>query len=554
MSQDVSLPRHPLAPKNAVISKNFGPADRVEDLKALKTAVYDICVVGGGITGAAIARDAALRGLKVLLVEKDDFASGTSSRSSKLVHGGVRYLEMFEFKLVFEATRERARLWKLAPHLVTPMPFVFPTFHSSRVPLWKLNLGLWLYDILSLFRSPTLHKKWNKAATLKNEPALRSQDLVGSIFYWDGATDDALLTLSNILDARETGATILNRLQVTAIHWNQDVSQRPDAFQQIELLDTSCTGQGQTHSAKARTVISATGPWTDEFLAKTKTAKKPLLAVTRGSHIVVPFDRLPSRHAIVLFHPKDGRVLFTIPWENFTVIGTTDVYSEENPDLVHVTAEETQYLVEAANSYFPACHIKTSDVVSTWSGLRPLLAPPDKASASQVSREHHIEWFDPGLLVIAGGKLTTHREMAEQAVDATIQHTLNWSKPIANHIEPSETRHRPLPRSLYPLQANEKISSHALGKTEAGRLTMADVEGICRTQMVQSLEDLFVRRTQIFYKEELNGWLLIPKLKSTLCKELGWSEEIWNLEVAAYRNYLDLNILQPLGRTLPALQ
>lgn len=540
MSQNSSLP----VGKIPVISKPFGPSERNTTLEKISKSIFDLLIIGGGITGAAIARDAALRGLKVLLVEKDDFASGTSSRSSKLVHGGVRYLEQYEFKLVFEATRERARLWRLAPHLVTPLPFIFPTFQKSRVPLWKLNLGLWLYDFLSLFRSPTLHQKWNRSTTLHNEPKLRAEELKGAIFYWDGATDDARLTLSNILDARENGAECLSRCELTDIEWNADCAKSQSSAHSITLKD-HLNAQRQIQ-VRARVVVSAAGPWTDSLLSHVGKAKRPLLAPTRGSHIVVPFDKLPSKNAVVIFHPKDGRVLFTIPWSHFTVIGTTDVFDKNSPDATHITEDEVSYLIEAAKFYFPSSDIKPQDIVSTWSGLRPLLAPPDKASASQVSREHHLEWMEPGLLVIAGGKLTTHREMAEQCVERIVKECGDWSAPLRSSRARCATHERALPRTLY--SADEKPSQASVGVSEAARLDQTQVEGILKTQMVLTLEDFMVRRTLIYYKEPNNGLELLPVLKGSFQKVLGWNDAQWSTEVAAYKNYLTKNVWDPLGR------
>ena len=524
---------------------SFSWKDREQSLQQLQNTsqFYDLCVVGGGITGAAIARDASLRGLKVLLVEKEDFAQGTSSRSSKLVHGGVRYLEQYEFGLVMESTRERARLWKLAPELVTPLAFLFPTFQSSRVPLWKLNIGLWLYDLLSRFRSPSIHKKLGKKATLEVEPGLRSDDLVGSIFYWDGATDDALLTLSNILDAREAGALPLSKVKLDRIEWNDKVSSHDKEGHTLWLKD-QLNPESTPLSVRARVVVSAAGPWTDQLLTTlNQSPGHKLLAPTRGSHVVVPASRLPAKHAIVAFHPKDGRVLFVIPWGECSIIGTTDVFDDGSPDHVHVTSDEINYLIDAANAYFPAAKVKRDDIISTWSGLRPLLAPPKDASASAVSREHFIHWHPPGLLVIAGGKLTTHREMAQEAVEQIFKNTREWSAEWGNRKIPTPTLDRPLATFEFPKKAGK-----AIGQSEGARLSMDDIRGLCRTQMVLSIEDLLIRRTQIYYKEPLNGWKLLPALKPVLCEELNWDDEKWNSEVKRYRSYLEDTLLNPLGK------
>ena len=525
---------------------SFSHSERTASLKKLEPSSepFDVCVVGGGITGAAIARDAALRGWKVLLVEKDDFASGTSSRSSKLVHGGVRYLEQYEFGLVAESTRERARLWKLAPQLVTPLGFLFPAFKTSRVPLWKLNIGLWLYDLLAAFRTPSLHKKYSRAQTMKIEPALKSDTLTGSVFYWDGMTDDALLTLANIIDAKQAGATPLSRVALESVEWNASVATDAQASHKIQLRDKI---KGTSFSVRARIVVSATGPWTDELLKITgESPARPLLAPTRGSHIVVSAKKFPATYAVVMMHPQDGRVLFVIPWGETTVIGTTDIFDSASPDKVAIDANEVKYLLDAAKFYFPKNFLVPADVLSTWSGLRPLLAPPDEASASQVSREHHIEWVNPGMLVIAGGKLTTHREMAEQAIEKIYAATAHWNSVPGGAYRATETHEKPLP--LFPERNTDPQA--ALGTSEGARLSLQDVVTICRTEMVLTIEDLLVRRTQIFYKEPRNGWDLLPKLRETLCRELDWDSMEWDKQVASYRTYLERNVLTPLRREL----
>lgn len=523
-------------------SHPFSWKERGEILQSIKNdpdTIYDLCVVGGGITGAGIARDAAQRGLKVLLLEKGDFAEGTSSRSSKLVHGGVRYLEHFEFALVAESTKERALLWKLAPHLAYPIPFLFPAYDNSRVPLWKLNIGLWLYDLLALFRTPSLHRKYSKSRTLKEELGLRSSGLTGSIFYWDGATDDALLTLSTAIDALHLGATPLTRTQVMKIDWNANVSQTPDQSHLIHFKDLM---SNQSLSARAKVVVSAVGPWTDHFPSIKSFAFPKILATTRGSHIVVPQSRLPTTHAVVLIHPKDQRVLFSIPWGTHTILGTTDIFDDKIPDQVAINAEEVQYLLDAGNYFFPDCQLLPADVVSTWSGLRPLVAPPEGADEGSISREHYLDWREPGFMMIAGGKLTTHREMAKECVDSILENTNKWHQPLTNSPRPCRTHRRLLPTMAYPA---EKVPPLSLQKA---KLTREDLVGICRTQMVLSLEDLLVRRTQLFYKENDNGLGWAEQMKDTLCQELNWTPSQWAEQMEAYQRYLEVNIYQPLGR------
>lgn len=513
-------------------------SERAASWSSLESKPYDIVIIGGGITGAGIARDAASRGLSVLLIEKKDFAWGTSSRSSKLIHGGVRYLENFEFHLVKESTHERARLWKLAPQLVTPMPFLFPAYKDSRVPLWKLNIGLWLYDLLSGFQVPQVHQKFSPKQLAEMEPELKQKDLTGAIHYFDGATDDAKLTLANIIDAHELGAKVLSRVECLGVTWNKKCSESPRQFHTVELEDKI---SGEKKSVRCRVVVSAAGPWTDEVASKLGKAPRKLLRTTRGSHIVVPGTKLPLKHAVVMTHPQDGRVLFAIPWSDYSIIGTTDIDDAGNPESTQTTPEEVDYLLQSAMTYFPKCKLTRHDVVSTWTGLRPLIAPHENVSESSVSREHFMDFIDPGFLLIAGGKLTTFRQMAEDSVDRILAETRKWKVPLQNVTKATLTRDRPLPYLYFP-----KASDGFLGLTEASRMNLSDVESILLTQLVFSLEDFMVRRTSLFYKEEKNGVPLLDKLKPAFQKILEWDDEKWNSEVASYNAYVNHNVTQVL--------
>lgn len=523
----------------------FGPRDRKGFFVHLRkqNQVFDLCVIGGGITGAAIARDAALRGLSVLLLEKHDFAWGTSSRSSKLVHGGVRYLENLEFKLVFESTQERARLWKNAPDLCKPIPFLFPSFKDSRLSLTMLSLGLWLYDALSLLRSPGLHKRYNREACRKKEPALKQNNLRGAIFYWDGATDDALLTLANIIDAQQTGALCLSRTEVSTVDWAtaEGISSGADAHR-VHLVDQL---NGETLQVSARCVISAAGPWTDKVnSAVGMFHKHRRMAPTRGSHIVVPKSSLPVEHAIVMTHPTDGRVLFAIPWDEHTVVGTTDLFDAASPDDVQMTEAECDYLIASCAHFFPAHPFSKKDVVSTWTGLRPLLAPPGDAAASDVSREHEIKWDERGYLYITGGKLTTHREMAEEAVTRVLTESLAWLTPLDESLPRCSTTHREFPKLAQITHAKHLTFSPT--RLSASETEM--VRQLIRTQMILSLEDFLVRRTEIFYKHPDNGLALLDSLRPVFCEELEWSPSQWLREIESYQQYLQRNVSMPLGR------
>ncbi len=524
-------------------SSSISLASRKNSWDQVESTPYDILIVGGGITGAGIARDAASRGLKTILVERKDFAWGTSSRSSKLIHGGVRYLENFEFKLVRESTHERARLWKLGSQLVSPMPFLFPAYKKSRVPLWQLNIGLWMYDFLAAFQVPEIHKKFNAKELKTLEPELNQEGLTGAIHYFDGATDDARLTLANILDAHSLGATTLSRVECTQVNWNKKAPNTPTQFHEVTLEDKI---SGEKKTVKCRVVVVAGGPWTDEILTTLGKSTRKLLRPTRGSHIVVSQKKLPIKHAIAMTHPDDGRVLFAIPWGDFSVLGTTDLDDKNNPNDTQMTPAEVAYLIESAAKYFPNRKLTKEDVVSTWTGLRPLIAPAGDMTASNVSREHYLDFFDPGLLVIAGGKLTTYRQMAEDCVDKVLSETQKWTVPLGNVSKETITKERALPWLYTPVCA----SKTPIGASEAAQLDAADVEEILNTQIVLSLEDFMVRRTSIYYKESQNGLALVSKLKNTFQKVLSWDDQKWQAEVDAYTAYVQHHVGFPLERNI----
>jgi glycerol-3-phosphate dehydrogenase len=381
-------------------------------LRDLGTGHSDLLVIGGGITGAGIARDAALRGLRVALVEARDFGSGTSSRSSRLIHGGLRYLEQGQLHLVLESLRERAVLRRLAPHLVRPLGFVLPFFRSDRVPGWKARLGLTLYDLLAGRGNVRRHQTLGKRALLEIEPLLREPELTGGALYYDAQCDDARLTLAVIRAAAEAGARVANYTRVTALR--RDGGRVSAAHVRDELT-------GEEAEIYARIVLNAAGPWSDAIRRLEDPAAAPLLRPTKGTHIVVPQARIGNRHAIIFTSPLDRRVMFILPWEQWSYIGTTDTDAAPDPDAVVPDQADLIYLLRSANALFPAARLNEEDVVASWAGLRPLLAADHDSSPSLVSREHRIVRGPFGMLTIAGGKLTTFRLMARDMVDRALR-------------------------------------------------------------------------------------------------------------------------------------
>jgi glycerol-3-phosphate dehydrogenase len=526
---------------------------RARTLKALADETFDVLVVGGGITGTGIARDAALRGLKVALVEKLDFAAGTSSKSTKLIHGGLRYLEMGEIGLVFESVNERNRLMRLARHLVRPLPFLVAHFKGDRRWLVTLDIGLWLYEALCFFGGYRNHKTYRAQKTLELEPTLRREGLTGGILYYDAMTDDARLTLENALDARDLGAVVANHVRAGAL-----LSQG-DAITGVTVTDTL---SGASFDVRAKVVVNATGPWSDEVRALAKEA--PLLKPTKGIHVVVDERRLPARNALVMAHPKDKRVMFTIPWGlGRTAIGTTDTFFDGRPDTVEPTAADVTYLLDAANHYYPDSKLGPDDVISTWSGLRPLLKPPDEgAGASQVSREHVIVECK-GFLTIAGGKLTTYRTMAAEVVDRAAKQL--------GAAKPSATGDRPLPGAAGLMESDEALDAlvkrlerpalpadHAQAFVNmygvrakavlercvdgsAARVDpelpwlMGQVDEAIDAEFAQTLDDVLSRRLTLVLRARDQGLAVAPTIAARMAERLGWTPERTERELAAYR-------------------
>ena len=386
----------------------FDLATRAERVAGLQDESFDVLVIGGGITGAGIARDAAMRGLRTLLVEKGDLASGTSSASSKLVHGGLRYLEQREVGLVFESVSERHRLRQLAPHLVRPIPFLFPIFEKKPRPLWQVGSGLWIYDAMALFRSYRLHRTYRGKRAAQLEPAMGARGLDGCVLYYDCMTDDARLTLETARGAHDAGATVLTRCRVTSFRTHR--SQVCGA----EVVDGLT---GAAYGVEARVVVNATGPWTDRTLGL-RGDRPTVLKPTKGVHLVVSRARLPVQHAVCLFSPEDRRGSLAIPTGSRVLIGTTDTEFDGDFDDVHCQADDVSYLLGLVNRYFPDAHLGPADVLGSYAGLRPLVQPEEGGvGMSQISREHTIQVADDGLVTVAGGKLTTYRRMAAEVVE-----------------------------------------------------------------------------------------------------------------------------------------
>jgi glycerol-3-phosphate dehydrogenase len=494
-----------------------------------------------------------MRGFRTALVERGDFASATSGRSSRLVHGGLRYLEQYAFHLVRESARERRTLLRIAPHLVWPRSFLFPLFAGGRVPRWQLAAGMWLYDALASFRNVKRHRWLSKRAMLEAEPGLRADDLLGGPRYFDAQCDDARLTLANVRDAHRLGALVANYVAVRGFD---------RAAGRIRAARVEDRLSGATLTVRARVIVNATGPWSDTV----RQDGRALLQFSKGAHVVVARARLGITEAVTMLSPVDGRVLFALPWDDLAYIGTTETPLAELPEHLAADAEDVVYLLRSGNAMFPDARLQPDDVIATWAGVRPLVRPPTAADPGTVSREHVIVEA-PGLISVLGGKLTTYRRMAAQTVDraaAALQAVDGRPVPGA-----AATAREPLPGgeiadldlviaeverdgvatatarrlvrrygSEAPAVARLAAATPGLGQPIAPGATAIRAELVYAVQreMALTLSDLLIRRTHVFYETPGHGLAEAHELAALVAPELGWDAARSARDVAAYRD------------------
>jgi len=385
---------------------NFSYLNRKQNISSLQETVFDLLIIGGGITGAGIALDAASRGMKVALIEKDDFASGTSSKSTKLIHGGLRYLKQFDFWLVKEVGTERAIVHDLAPHLVVPEKMILPLIEGGTYGSWLTSIGLKVYDILASVEGEDKRKMLNKKEALKQEPLLPNKILSGAGYYAEYRTDDARLTIEVLKTALNYKATILNYTAATSFIYKEN---------RVVGAEVKDMFTDKSFSIKAKYVVNATGPWVDELRQTNQSKTGKRLHLTKGVHLVVSYDKLPVKQS-VYFDVPDGRMMFAIPRGKVTYFGTTDTNYQEDKNNVATSLVDATYLISAVNNMFPEINITLNDVESSWAGLRPLIHEEGK-SVSELSRKDELFVSETELISIAGGKLTGYRKMAERIVD-----------------------------------------------------------------------------------------------------------------------------------------
>jgi glycerol-3-phosphate dehydrogenase len=510
--------------------------------RRLEGEEFDLLVVGGGATGAAIARDAVTRDLQVALCERGDFASQTSSQSSKLIHGGLRYLQHGDFPLVFESLAERRRLLETAPHLCRPREFLYPAY-AGRFPSPRLlSLGLGLYDALALWRPPVRSRWLDTRELYRLAPWLRSAGLLGAQQYVDCQTDDARLVLENVLDAVTAGAVAISQVEIQLDH------RRSGGFRVAQALDRE---RGDQFEIRARLMVNATGPFCDSF-----SGGPPKLHPTLGVHLVVDGDRLPTfGRAVVVHSPRDGRMVFVLPAGKRSIIGTTETdwrgASGRPPrpeDEIRACRRDVDYLLETANHAFPPADLQSNDIISTFAGLRPLIDRGPVTHAA-TSREHAI-WSDArGWLHVAGGKLTTMRSMAEEVVDHAIE--ILRDRGLERALRPCQTCARPLPgagkASLGSLELAPDIAAH-LSETYGARVdrvlsliatdpslgrrldpelphVAAELVFAIRSDLACEVEDMLRRRVPLALLSRTQGLDVAEETANLLARERGWSEQ-----------------------------
>jgi len=470
----------------------FSNLNRAETIKEVSNTAFDLVVIGGGITGGGIALDAASRGLKVALVEKNDFASGTSSKSTKLIHGGLRYLKQFDFWLVKEVGSERAIVHKLAPHLVLPEKMLLPLIENGSYGKWLASIGLKVYDILAQVTGDDKRKMLEKKEAMKLEPLLPKKILKGAGYYAEYRTDDARLTIENIKTSLQFGAIALNYAEVT------DFVYADERVAGVKIKDGMSR---EEFEIKSKYVISAAGPWVDELRSKNNSKKGKQLHLTKGVHLVFPYEKLPVKHS-VYFDIPDGRMMFAIPRGKVTYVGTTDTNFNKDKDNIGIDLADAIYLLSAVNNMFPKINLEMEDIVSSWAGLRPLIHEEGK-SASELSRKDEIFTSDTGLISIAGGKLTGYRKMAERVVNRIgkkmeeaganeLKECTTDEIPLCGNVDFKKSKHV----SKYIDEIFERIKPDGFTKHDAWFLVTnygKQTETILETYTSLKDEDIYVR-------------------------------------------------------------
>ncbi|MDP3277686.1 MAG: glycerol-3-phosphate dehydrogenase/oxidase [Deltaproteobacteria bacterium] len=499
---------------------------------------WDLVIIGGGITGAGVLLEASRLGLRALLLEARDFSSGTSSRSTKLVHGGLRYLRQGQVGVTRESVVERERLMKEAKGLIAPLGFCLTSFPSDKMPGWMFGAGLALYDLIAL---KWQHSKLSRAQLLAKIPLLEGTEIKSSYHYFDAQTDDSRLVLRVLLEAQRHGGVAINHCGVRSLL-------RDKAGQVVGVVAADLAGSEKTFEIRAKSVVNATGAWADN-LRKDVGGEKRLRQI-RGSHLLFSKQRLPLREAISLMHPRDGRAVFAIPWEGTTIIGTTDIDHKHDLDVEPwITQGEAEYILEAAIALFPSLELTERDIVSTWSGVRPVINTGAK-DPSKESREHAL-WMENGLLTVTGGKLTTFRIMARDVLEAlepvfgrdlTKKRETIFETPSDETLDSlkraefsDDMYNRMIGRHGHDVGAIADLGDESKQFIGDSIATWGELRWAARSEAVVHLDDLLLRRVRIGMFLADGASSVMPQVRAVVQSELGWDDARWEREEVAYR-------------------
>ena len=508
--------------------QDFNQADRGRSVGALCDQTFDLLVIGGGITGAGVARDAVLRGLSVALIEAQDLASGTSSRSSKMIHGGLRYLVAGDVAVVKESASERSTLHRIAPHLAQKTPYVIPT-GSLRSKL-ILRAALWAYERLGGVERADYHEVWSRDELAEKEPLIERLRLNGAVVYPEFLTDDSRLTVATVRSAIESGAKVSTYLRATDIR-------REKVF--VVSAASTLPGDNSETTIRARAVVNAAGPWVDEVCGL-EAPQPPRLALSRGVHLVFNHADVPVCNTVVMRTP-DARRIFAVPLGQHTYIGTTDDYHPESEYWPPVTDQDVSYLLSSTRKAMPEANLSADRIVSVWSGIRPLVGDGSGRASKELSRKDEVWTAPSGLLTVGGGKLSAYRAMAERIVDTVIENHDLTAKPCS-------TADNPLPGGGRVVNASEleemgDIQSERLARlygaeavdvvTSAARggLVSAEVEQAVLKEGALRLEDYWARRSSRAWFDEGAGLPVLDEAANRMADLLGWDDSRKALEV-----------------------
>lgn len=494
--------------------------------------IWDLLVVGGGASGAGVVLEAASRGYEVLLLEQSDFAKGTSSRSTKLIHGGVRYLQQGNVSLVFEALKERGILRRNAPHLVHDLAFIVPSYDWWEGPFY--GIGLKVYDMLSGKEGFGSSKILSKEETIEHLPNIETDGLNGGVIYYDGQFDDARLVINILQTAVEQGASVINYMQVVNLQKKNGIITGAIA------LDLEA---GKEYNIKAKAVVNACGPYSDSLRALDDIEAGNMITPSRGTHLVLDKSFLPGKDAIMVPHTDDGRILFAIPWHNRVVVGTTDIPMKELPLEPRPSPDEIKFLLEHAARYLKK-DPSAQDVKSVFSGIRPLVTPPENAKTALISREHIVYVSNSGLITLAGGKWTTYRKMAEDTLEqAILVADLELKPSVTKELNIHGYHHTTQLGSLtdYGSDAHE-IQNLMKNELELNikictepDIYAAEVVWAARKEMAITVEDFLARRRRLLLLDAKKSISVAAKVAQLMAAEMGKDEKWIKHQVADYR-------------------